>query len=423
MSQTQTQSQPQPQTYSVTQLSPAALKRALGLIFFIMMMDVMGLGILAPVTPFIVGKYSTDAIMITLTTALYAAAQFFAAPLFGKLGDRYGRRPVLLLSVLGSSIGYLIFGIGGALWVLLLSRLIDGFTGGNMSTASAYIADVSRPEERAKNFTLIGMAYGLGFILGPALGGLFSRISLEAPIFAAAGLSLLSFLLGLFILPESLPPARRETASIRPGDLNPFGSIGMIARKPGLGRFLMVLCLFEFAFNGINSITALFVAEKFAVEAWQIGLMMVVVGIAMAVVQAVIIPRIVPRYGEKAVAMIGLLGQAVGAVAMFLAPSFWLLFPVAMFTSAMSGFMFASLGAFGANQVSDREQGVLAGVTTALGSFMSIFGPLWAGLVYDRVMPSSPYWMGALVFIMATLVMMQVKAAQATAGKEAWSAH
>src|SRR5512140_2028559 len=145
-------------------------KRVLRIIFFIMLMHIVGMSIIFPVAPYIVQRYSKDALMLTMLTVIYAGAQFFAAPALGKISDRVGRRPVLLVSVFGSAIGYFIFGIGGALWVLFLSRLIDGLTGGNLSTAAAYIADVSKPEERARNFTLIGMAYGFGFILGPALG-------------------------------------------------------------------------------------------------------------------------------------------------------------------------------------------------------------------------------------------------------------
>src|SRR5512140_1798581 len=177
---------------------------ALSLIFFVMLMDIVGITVLSPVAPYIVRRYSSEALMVSMITVLYAAAQFFAAPFLGKLGDRYGRRPVLLFSLLGQGIGYLIFGIGGALWILFLSRLIGGITGGNLSTATAYIADVSRPEERAKNFTLIGMAWGLGLILGPGLGGVLGQISLQAPAFTAAALSFLNVVLGIYLLPESL---------------------------------------------------------------------------------------------------------------------------------------------------------------------------------------------------------------------------
>src|SRR5262249_3896208 len=204
---------------------PRSTRRALGVIFFIMLMDIIGLTILYPVVPYIVQRYSPEAVMVTLMTVIYAGAQFFAAPALGRLSDRFGRRPILLASIFGSVIGYVIFGIGQALWVLLLSRLIDGITGGNLSTASAYIADVSEPEARPRNFGLVGLAWGLGLVLGPALGGIMSRLSLEAPIFAAAILSTVGVILVYFELPESLPKERRETAPVRLNDLNPFASI------------------------------------------------------------------------------------------------------------------------------------------------------------------------------------------------------
>src|SRR5512138_3006642 len=213
-------------------------KRSLALIFAIMLMDIIGLSILAPVAPYIVREYNTSALTVTLLFAIYAAAQFAAAPALGKISDRIGRRPVLLACVFGSAIGYFIFGIGGALWVLFLSRLIDGITGGNLSTAAAYIVDVSKPEERAKNFTLMGMAYGLGFIIGPAIGGALGQISLNAPLFAAGVASLISVGFIYFMLPESLPAERRERQPMRLADLNPFGAIAYMLRKPMLGVLL-----------------------------------------------------------------------------------------------------------------------------------------------------------------------------------------
>src|SRR5512146_2977100 len=149
----------------------SSTRRSLALIFAIMLMDVIGITLLAPVAPFIIRQFSDQALMVTMVTILYAAGQFIAAPLLGKLGDRYGRRPVLLASLAGQGLGYVVFGLGGSLWVLFLGRLIGGITGGNLSTAAAYIADVSKPEERSKNFALIGTAWSLGLILGPAAGG------------------------------------------------------------------------------------------------------------------------------------------------------------------------------------------------------------------------------------------------------------
>src|SRR5690349_14529164 len=173
-----------------TELTGQGIRRALAVIFFIQLMDVIGLTILFPVSPYIVRQFSDSALMVTMLSVLYAAALFLAAPLLGQISDRVGRRPVLLLCVLGSAGGYVLFGLGGALWVLFLARLIDGFTGGNLSTATAYIADVSKPEERAKNFIIVGMAFGLGFIIGPAIGGALGQVNLALPAYTAAALSL-----------------------------------------------------------------------------------------------------------------------------------------------------------------------------------------------------------------------------------------
>ncbi len=386
-----------------------APKRGLALIFFVMLMDIVGLSILGPVAPYIVHRYSSDALMVTLLIVIYAAAQFFAAPILGKISDRVGRRPVLLVCVLGSAMGYFIFGIGGALWVLFLSRLIDGITGGNLSTAAAYIVDVSKPEERAKNMTLIGMAFGLGFILGPAAGGALGQISLNAPLFAAGVLSLVSVVLIYFMLPESLPKERRETAPLRASDWNPFTAIGYMARKPGLGVVLLVYALFNFAFDGANSTMGVFVIRKFDAQPWQIGSFFVVAGIATAFVQAMLVGRLVLKFGEKRMALASLVGNAAGGLLVLIAPTFWLLYPIGFFQSAITGFIWSTLGTLAANRVSEREQGQLAGVNAALAGLMAALGPLWAGAVYDNVTPGAPYWMGAIILALAGLVLVRVR--------------
>jgi multidrug resistance protein len=371
-----------------------------------MLMDVIGLSIMFPVSAYIVQRYSQDALMVTMLSVLYAAAQFIGAPILGQLGDRLGRRPVLLASVFGSAIGYLIFGFGGALWVLFLSRLIDGFTGGNMSTASAYIADVSAPEERAKNFTLIGLAWGVGLVLGPALGAVFGQIDLVAPAFVAAALSFVSLCLGFFWLPESLPVEQRASTPIHLNDLNPLVAIGGMARRPGLGLVLVVLCLFNFAFSGISSIETLFMIQRFDAQPWQVGLRLTLIGIILILVQATLIPWMVTRYNEKQVAVAAFLLQAAGVLLAFFNPIFLLFYVITIFTSIASGFIFPTLTTLTSNQVANNEQGQLMGVTTALASLANIFGPLGAGLAYDHIMPGSPYWISAILFAIAALLLM-----------------
>jgi len=384
-------------------------KRALNVIFFIMLMDIIGLSILGPVAPYIVKRYSDSALTVTMLTVIYAGAMFFAAPFMGKISDRIGRRPVLLVSVFGSAIGYFIFGIGGALWVLFFSRLLDGITGGNLSTAAAYIADVSKPEERAKNFTLIGMAYGIGFILGPALGGALGQISVDMPLFAAGIVSLLSVGLIYFLLPESLSKEKRETASLCARDFNPFVAISDMARKPGIGLLLLVSALFNFTFDGINSTTGVFIVDKFAALPWAIGLLFVIAGVATAFMQGTMVRTMIPKYGEKRMAIVALSGEGIGALLIFFAPVFWMLFPIVFIQSAVVSFIFSTMSTLAANRVSEREQGQLAGVSAAVSGLVAALGPLWAGAVYDYVMPGAPYWMGAILLGVACLFMAQVK--------------
>ena len=384
-------------------------KGALGFIFSVVLLDVIGLAILMPVQAYIVRQYSDEALMVAMIPVLYAGAQFFAAPLLGKLSDRYGRRPVLLVSILGSALGYFLFGVGGALWVLFLSRLIDGFTAGNASTASAYIADVTPPQDRARNFGFIGMAYGLGFILGPALGGLLSQISLNAPAYAAGVLSLLSAVVGYFILPESLPTERREKSPLLLSDLNPFASVLELLRRPTVGGLLLAQCLFFFVFNGNNTMLPVFLIDKFAVQAWQIALIFAVGGITMAVMQGGLVGPLVKRFGEKPLAVNSLVLQALAAVGMVSLPVFWMQYPMAVVNSLGTGLVWPTFGALLANSVSHDEQGKVSGVGTALGSLMSVFGPLWAGAAYDRIAPIAPFWIGAVVFVVAGLILTRVQ--------------
>ena len=377
----------------------------LALIFIILLMDIIGLLVLSPVSPFLVRQYSDQALAVTMIVVIYAAAQFFAVPLMGKLGDRYGRRPVLLISLVGQGAGYALFGIGGGLWVLFLARFIGGVTGGNMSTAAAYIADISKPEERTKNFTLIGIAWSMGLILGPALGAVLGQLSLSAPAFTAAGLSFLNVILGYFILPESLPKEHRDATPLRLKDFNPIVTIFEMAVKPGLGGLLLVLGLFNFAFNGISSTSSLFMIEKFSADPSQVGSLMMVAGGSLAVVQFLLVQRVVRRFGEKKVAIASLSMLGLGELAIFFTPFFWLIYPVNMLVTAVSGFTFPTLTTLSTNQVQHREVGRLMGVTTAIGSLMNILGPLAAGVVYDRVMMGAPYWIGAGILLLAALLL------------------
>ncbi len=388
---------------------PAAKRGALSFIFGIVLLDVVGLTMLMPVSAYIVRAYSADALSVTMLTVIYAAAQFVAAPLLGRLSDRHGRRPVLLVCVVGSAVGYALFGIGGALWVLFLSRLIGGITGGNLSVVNAYVADITAPEDRARRFGMIGAAFGAGFVLGPALGGALSQISLAAPAYAAGVLALLNFLLGFFALPESLPTAQRDRQPLRLRDANPLASLADFARRPALGVLLLVHVLFNFAFNGRNALFAVFAIESYYVTPTDFAMLLVVAGIASIIVQGVLVGRLVPRWGEKALVSVSLLAQAPLFVLTYLASAYWMQYPVMVVSMALAGLVWPTLGALIANQVPPQEQGRIAGVTTALTSLMSVVGPLWAGAFYDHVSHGAPFWTWAIGLVIAWLLMLRVR--------------
>jgi DHA1 family tetracycline resistance protein-like MFS transporter len=388
-------------------------RAALSLIFFIILLDVMGITLLFPVGTFLVRRYSDSAVMVTMLAAIYAGAQLLAAPVLGKLSDRWGRRPVLVVSLLGSTAGYVLFGLGGALWVLFLARAIDGVTGGNMSTATAYIADVSAPEERSKNFGLVGMAWGLGLVLGPAIGAAAGQVRLELPAFLAAGLSLAAAALCMRFLPESLPPERRERLPLTVAQLNPFTAIARTFARPGLFVPLAALTLFQLVFNGTNSVDGLFLIERFAAQPWQIGATLVGVGVVVALVQSLGVRTALPRLGERrlGITALGLLTAVLPLVT--LAASLPLACGAVLLRHAAAGFVFPSLGGLASKRTPPQEQGVLLGVTTSIASAASVLGPVGAGLAHQHVFRGAAYWGAAALALLAALLVARLRAPRA----------
>jgi DHA1 family tetracycline resistance protein-like MFS transporter len=247
-------------------------------------------------------------------------------------------------------------------------------------------------------------------ILGPGLGGLFGQWSLEAPAYIAGVVTLVNVLLGFFLLPESLPKERRDHNPLQSRDYNPFLSILDMVRRPGLGLVLLVTALFSFGFNGIVSTSALFMIQKFTAETWHLSVMMMMGGIANAMTNAFLVPRWVPRFGEKTTAVYGLVGLAVCGVTVFFAPLMWLAFIVYMINNTMYAFIFPALTTLSIERVARQEAGQLLGVNSAVGSLMNIAGPLFAGLIYDHVMVGAPFWSGGLVFLIAAGLLVRTSA-------------
>lgn len=396
----------------------AGLPRAMIFIIAVVLLDVIGFSMLFPVTAYIVREYNTSASAVTLLTVIYAAAQFLAAPWLGRVSDRFGRRPVLLICVFGSALGYILFGIGGALWVLFLSRLIDGVTGGNFSVATAYVADVTPPEQRARNFGMVGAAFGLGFVLGPAMGGALSQISLAAPAFAAGLLSLITVTFGYFFLPESLPPERRSHDPLKLRDINPMGSISQFGRRPVLGTLLTVFALFHFAFNARNVVLPVFAIDKYGVAPASLALLFTLSGLGNIIVQGFLVGRLVPRFGERSLVSLSLLSQAAIFLLTFVAPAFWMQYPINVVATGLTGLLWPTMGALIANQVQAHEQGGVAGVSTALSSLMSVLGPLWAGFAYDTFGQAAPFVSGAAVLLAAWGLMSRARLSSTVAAIE-----
>lgn len=389
----------------MAQTAGRSKKSILALVFFIMLMDVIGLSLFFPIAPYIVGRYSSDAIMVTMLSVIYSAAQFIAAPILGKLSDRMGRRPVLLISIAGSVAGYFVFGIAGSLQVLFLSRLISGFAGGNMSTASAVIADVSEPQQRSKNFMLVGLAWGIGLVAGPALGSALGQWNMNAPAFLASALMVFSLIATLFLLPETLSEEHKDTGRFTVMTLNPFGPIWAMLKKPATRWILLVMGVFNLAVNGTNSVSSIYLIRRFLAQPWQVGLLMVLVGVAAAVVQILVIPLLMPRVGERRIAVMSFAGLALLAAAIFINPFLIGFFVLYVLMSGVSGLVYPSMTALATGTVEGREMGSLMGVMTALGSLMNIFGPLWAGFSFDELSPQFPFLIGAALFVVAFVLL------------------
>jgi multidrug resistance protein len=389
-------------------------KKILAFIFAVVLFDFIGLTILITVQAFIVREYNTTALAVSLLTVLYAVSQFIAAPILGKISDKYGRRPILLFCLFGSAIGYFIFGIGGALWILFLSRIIDGFTGGNISIATAIITDVSALEDRTKNLGLIGAAFGLGLIIGPLIGGLFSQISLAAPAYAAGIFSLAATVVGYFILPESLPQSKRNHNTLKLNDLNPLGSIGKFITRPIVGIFLAVFIIVNFTFSGFTITLPVYVINKFAIDPLNIGGLLFVAGIVSTVVQGGLIGKLAKKFGDKKLLIAGILFLTSGLILFLFAQIFWLLYIILGIISMGIGLITPTLNSQISKMVLPSELGEIFGVNTSLNSLMTIIGPLTAGLVYDYISPTAPYWLGAVLLLIGFVLVVRIKPPQAT---------
>ncbi len=374
--------------------------------------DMLGIGIIIPILPelireFVGGSSALAGRWYGVLAATYAVTQFVFAPLLGALSDRVGRRPVILISLFGLGIDYLIMGFAPTLGWLFVGRLIAGVMGANVTTANAYIADVSKPENRARNFGLIGVAFGLGFIFGPAIGGLLGSIDLRLPFFASAGLALLNWLYGFFVLPESLPAEKRDVFRWRKA--NPVGSLHVLRTYPLVAGLTAAFVFVILAQRGLETVWVLYTGHKFGWDERANGLSLALVGIMSAIVQGGLVQPVIKRIGERRAVLYGLIWAVVAFLGYGLATAGWMLL-VVIVVGSISGVAGPAIQSLVAGAVPPEDQGKVQGGIQSLMSLTSIAAPLifTAGLFSYFTsagapvqLPGAPFLLGAVMYALA----------------------
>jgi multidrug resistance protein len=368
------------------------------IIFLTVFIDLLGFGIIIPLLPFYAESYGANAMTVGLLSTSYSLMQFAFAPIWGRWSDRIGRRPIILIGLLGSCLSYLTLALARSLVLIFAARIIGGIAGANIPTAQAYIADVTKPENRARGMGLIGAAFGLGFIFGPALGGVLTHLGPSAPMWAASALCLANFVAAWFFLPES-----RATSGLGAG----IGRLEMFRRSLTRPRLLLLLLLYfiiNAAFSSFESTFALFSERRFGFTAATIGYVFALIGVVLAFIQGVVVGRAVRSVGEHRIIPAAI---AVVAVALALVPFShsvpMLLAACAMLALGM-GFNNPSLSSMVSRMTDPNDQGGVLGLAQSLGSLGRIVGPAWGGFLFDLFGPSMPYLSAATIMMVAFFV-------------------
>ncbi len=387
---------------------------ALGFIFVTILIDTIGFGIIIPVLPSLImelthGTTSEAARIGGWLLFAFAIMQFLFAPVLGGLSDQYGRRPILLGSLFGFGLDYIFLALAPTLGWLFVGRIIAGVMGASFTTAGAYIADISTPEKRGQNFGIIGAAFGVGFIIGPAMGGLLGEYGPRVPFMAAAVLSLLNFLYGLFILPESLKQENRRPFEWKRA--NPVGSLLNLKRYPVVLGLVASLVLIYIAAHAVQSNWSYYTIEKFKWSSAMIGSSLAAVGVLISIVQGGLIRIIIPAWGQKNSLYVGLGLYSIGLVLFAFATEGWMMF-VFLVPYCLGGIAGPALQGIISSQVPSNEQGELQGALTSLMSVTSIFGPLLMAQLFSYFtatnapvyFPGAPMLMGAVLIVISLLL-------------------
>jgi DHA1 family tetracycline resistance protein-like MFS transporter len=384
-------------------------KAAVGFIFITLLIDVMGWGLIIPVMPKLISvlkhiPVNEASSYGALLLSVYAITQFIFAPVIGNLSDRYGRRPILLSSLLGFGIDYIFLALAPSYGWLFIGRIIAGITGASFTTAAAYIADVSTPETRAKNFGVIGAAFGLGFVIGPALGGLLAGLGVRAPFYAAAGLCLLNALYGYFVLPESLDKEHRRPFQWKRA--NPLGSLKFLQKTQGIGGLAICYFLIYLAAQAVQGNWNFFTIYRFSWSEKMVGISLAVVGLLVGAVQAGLTRVVNPKLGNEKSIYLGLFLYTIGLILFAFATEGWMMFAF-LVPYCLGGIAGPSLQATLAKHVPPNQQGELQGALTGLMSLTTIIGPLMMNNLFTFFTgKKAPFHFPGVAFLLAALFML-----------------
>ena len=410
-------------------LSPPARRAAVIFIFITVVIDVLGFGIIIPVLPklvqqFMGGDAAKGATMFGLFGTVWALMQFFFSPLLGAVSDRFGRRPVILISCFGLGLDYIVMALAPNIGWLLFGRILSGICASSFTTAGAYIADVSPPEKRAAGYGMLGAAFGVGFVLGPALGGLLGNIDPRLPFWGAAALALINASYGLLVLPESLPPEKRDVFSWKRA--NPLGSLKLLRSHPDLLGLASINLLFQVSHCVLPSMFVLYTSYRYGWDTRTVGLTLMAVGVLSIVVQGGLVKPAVQRLGERGSLYTGLIFGIVGFVGFAVAPTpFWLWAALPVFS--LMGLFGPGLQSLMSLRVAAHEQGKLQGANGSITSIAGLIGPGLFTLSFahfidkDRpwLLPGAPFFIAAALLVLALLLAIQAarpgKAAPGTA--------
>lgn len=375
-------------------------------IFITAFVDLLGYGMVVPLLPFYVERQQAGAVVAGTLGSLYALMQFISNPILGAWSDRYGRRPVLLVCLCGTMVAYILLGFANSLAMIFMAIILDGITGGNLATAQAYIADITEPSQRARGLGWVGVAIGLGLMMGPVFGGLLSYLDLRLPAFAAALIALCNITFGFFVLKESRPVSYR-TSRISLHTFNPLKQLVDSFRLIHIRAWLIVLFTLNLAFSGLQTNFPLFAHARFNWDGTRVGFFFAFVGVCAVFTQGVLIGKLQPRLGEGRLTLFGLALMAASLTGVAIAPSEWMLYPLVGSLAMGSGLSIPSVTSLISQRVADDQQGKVMGDTQALISLNLIIGPIFAGIAFETYGTSAPYWLGSAWATVALLIVLK----------------